>query len=323
MTDERTIPEEHLRRLTVAARAAELVPTASEPETSLVRVGQAGEVPLRLSLGKDGTLEVQAKTPHPLPEGLEIWRDDQEGPRVQALNPATARRLWAHPEVRRRMEALFEVAPRARLSGDALLLELASEAKDEQLQGALRATLRAASALAQASEELTRAAEQNREQVRSTASPDLLEGGRRFVKLQPEKVRLDRHQRSRLILVAEQMFLRGELHVRVRDYLVKEASDREEAEELFHEAITNADAGVLKRKLVTILIVIPCLGLSAWGLARLGFFTGRSDARLVAFAAAMAAGTYFVWRFVGRFFDRREAKNEDGLYRSIYSKKDD
>lgn len=308
MADERTLSEEHLRRLTLAARAAELVPTRSAPDTSPIREGTSGEIPLRLFLCEDGTLEVRAMTPQPLPEGLEARRHDTEGPWLQASNPATARRLWAHAEVRRRLEALFEVAPRARILENSVCLELAPEVKDEQLQGALRAALRAASALAQASQQLTQAAEQNRELVRSTASPELLEGGRRFIKLSPEKPQLDPHQRARLLLAAEQMFLRGEFHLRVRSYLEKATFQREEAEALFHEAITNSAAGVMARKLVTLLIVLPILGLSAWGLARYGFFTGGKDARLAVFVATMAAGTYAVWRLVGRFFDQREAR---------------
>jgi hypothetical protein len=323
MAGERSISEEHLRRLTMAARAAELVPTTPGPETSPIRDGRAGEVPLRLFLSEDGTLEVQAQAPQPLPEGFEAWRDDTEGPQVQALNPATARRMWAQGEVRRRLEALFELAPRARVSGDAVRLELAPAVKDEQLQGVLRATLRAASALAQASAELILAAEQQRQLVRSTASPDLLEGGRRFVKIEPEKARLDKHQRSRVVLGAEQMFLRGDTHISIRAYLAKEASDSEEAEELFHEALTNSAEDVAKRKGLTLLIVIPILGLSSWVLGKMGFFTGRKDARLFVFVALMAAGAYAVWRLVGRYYDKREAKNEDGLYRSIYSKKKD
>jgi hypothetical protein len=324
MADDTPFSEEHLRRLTLAARAAELATTSPQPDTSPIREGTAGEVPLRLFLCEDGTLEVRAMTPQPLPEGFEARRDATEGPRVQAVNPATARRLWAHPEVRRRLEALFEAAPRARIFENAVRLELAPEVKDEQIQGALRAALRAASTLAQASEELTRAADQNRELVRSTASPELLEGGRRFIKLLPEKRRLDKHQRTRVLLTAEQMFLRGELHLRVRDYLSKETSTPEEAEELFLAAIRNSEAGVLKRKLVTLLIVIPILGLSVWGLARYGFFTGRRDTRLFVFITSLVAVTYAVWKLVGRFFDRREARQaEDGLYRSIYTQKKD
>lgn len=187
MQDRQPPPDKHLQRLALACHAVELVPSEPEPPQAHLRTGRAGEVPLSLSARKNGVLEVRAESPFPLPEGLEALRNPQGEVQLQSLNPAAARRLSARDDVRTRLKALFEAAPEARVSQDAVHLEIAAEATEEQLRRALRAGLRAALVLGQASQELAQEAEHNRSLSLSHLTLAQKAGGRRFIKLLPEK----------------------------------------------------------------------------------------------------------------------------------------
>ncbi|WP_224366574.1 hypothetical protein [Hyalangium versicolor] len=303
-----------MQRLALAVRASELVPSAPAAETDRIRTGMAGDVPLRLSLREDGTLEVQAKPPHPLPEGMDIRRDDANALQIQALNPAMARRVSSRPDVQKRLQALFDVVPQARVTEGAVLLELPPEAKDDQLQAALRAAIRAASALSEASHALNLAAERNRAQVRSTAVPGELEGGRRFVKLLPsedaKKPESQGEKETRVLLEARDMLIDGVSREEVLAHIRSVIPNPLYSRLAFNQALGATPRFRLQGQ-ITALVSVGCMAFVFYVLYRLNFL-GRMEGKLSVWIVALTAffGSYGVWRGVGRFLNRLDEDRE-------------
>jgi hypothetical protein len=245
---------------------------------------------------------------------LLIQRDPAHGAQVHAANPAIARRLWAQGEVRRRLEALFDTVPHARVSGGTVLLELAPELNEEQLKTALRAALRATQALSEASQELTRAAEHNREQVRSTAIPEELEGGRRFVKLLPgpnarKETTVEREQR--LLAEAKSLFLQGATDKEVLAHIQGEIPNPFISREILKYA-ARADPRHRVQGTITLFITLGWMAFAFSALNQLHLLqhlpTGKSYAWLVVVPTSLSV--YVIHKGVGWYLDRRDAKKE-------------
>jgi hypothetical protein len=310
-----SLPEEHQQRLEWVVRTVELVPAAPPSESAAVREGLAGEVTLRLAMRQDGTLELRARPPYPLPEGLELQRDTTQGPQLHAHNPALARRLWANDEVRRRLEALCDAAPQARISEGALLVELPAELKEEPLRAVLRAALRATTALSASSEELSLAAERKRELVRRTAVPGQLEGGRRFIKLLPEErpqetPPLAELLEERLIFEVHRMFRHGASETEALVHIRQTLPGYFESRRLLQRASRTSSA-MQARKLLTLLatVLYGSAVMSTLINSHLGLKLFGAVPRVL-FIGSTVGVTYLVWWGTGKLLARRAAQKQ-------------
>ncbi len=327
MASERAVPEQHMRRLDLAVRAVELVPAVPEAAHGPLRAGLAGEVPLCLCLRQDGALEVRAEAPLPLPEGLELHWDERKHPHLHARNPAAARRLWSRPEVRKRLETLFELAPQAWVSTGAVQVVLAPETSDERIQATLRAALRATTALTQASQELEREAEQNRASARRELPPEALEGGRRFIQLLPggrEEAPLLARDEA-LVSEAVHRFEQGEPERVVQAYLARTVTDQEHAWRLLLRARRAHDDRHRTKGLVHLLLSPVLMGACLFLLVRLtSLQSSILTAACLGIPFVLCLGIYLGAKGIERIVHGgAKEREENNLVEAVFSQRDE